>query len=337
MVKEVKIDDPLDILIIKSFDISKSGILKKESIIKSVKISDNASEGSISKRIEFMANPKKGKNYLIRVSRSNYKRNPEIKFEYHDADANATPLNIGQNQILREHTTDLKGAIQTWIDNLPELSPDYPAKAEDRYISKIAICESHILFSDLNNHLPGIGSDILERWEAYKKELIELDGLKEDLFSSIKGEITRCFEGLPLRFVFDDGHRLEDHECYLNPLSLYKVIMDLTSGDEGYKNHLRFLTWLKFNTPIVDKGNHVLWGEAITYMRVPARDHDLLKAGIPRFMEFFEDIASFELMTMSDEIIAKVNTLGKESGSIRRELKRVLLYASYPGNCEYLG
>ena len=79
MVEIVNIINPMDRAIIKSFNVSKSGILKKETIIKYVASSIRASEAAIAKRIETLCNDKK---YLIRPKRGDYRINPDYNFEF---------------------------------------------------------------------------------------------------------------------------------------------------------------------------------------------------------------------------------------------------------------
>ncbi|MCJ7445361.1 MAG: PadR family transcriptional regulator [Methanotrichaceae archaeon] len=236
----------------------------------------------------------------------------------------------------RQHTSELKEAIRHWIDNFYEPCQDYPAKSIDRGSSVITACESHHLFTDLAKHLPVLGSNICEGWDGYKMELAKLDELKESLFSSLRGGILKCFEGMNLRFIYDDENHLRDYECRLNPLSLYNVVMDLLLGQEGYDNHDRFLSWLQVNAPIIEKDDHVLWGETITYLMVPKKDRALLEAGVSRFMTFVEDIPSSEFSRIAVDIRAKVDSLKPERDRILSELKRTLSYSNFPGKCEYM-
>jgi hypothetical protein len=235
-----------------------------------------------------------------------------------------------------EHFSKLKEAIQTWIDDLSEPYPGFQT-GENSSGSIIAACEAHLLFQDLANHLPGLGIDVCEKWGSYKKELLKLDELKQNLISSLSIEILKCFNGLDLHFIYESEHHLADYECYLNPLILYDVVLQVESGEEGYDNHMRFLSWMENNAPIVEKGNYVLWGEVISYLRVPIKDRALLEAGVPKFLAFFKNIPDSEFMVMAENIIAKVDTLDNEREHILRELERAKLYASFPGECQYLG
>jgi hypothetical protein len=61
------------------------------------------------------------------------------------------------------------------------------------------------------------------------------------------------------------------------------------TGDEGFEYHLAFLSWLKNNTPIIEEGDHLLWGRVYTYLKVPKKDRAVLEAGIARFLDCTPD------------------------------------------------
>jgi len=336
-IKNVALNKDLEVAIIKYLGIQKDKKLSAGQIkqgLKKYNLREN--DKSIQKKIERMAKDGYLQYEELPSRKHLYYLNKEFNFRIessliepgNDSAPKTTEIETG-------HTSDLKAAIQTWIDNFSEPSQNYPEKMADRYSSVIAACKSHPLFSDLANHLPELGSNICDRWDEYKKELVKLDRLKEDLFLSLKAEILRCFEGMSLTFVYDDENCLRDYECSLNPLSLYNVVMELES-DEGYNNHLKFLSWLQCNAPIVEKDDQVLWGEVITYLRVPKRDRALLEAGVSRFVAFFEDIPVLEFPGKAKEIKTKVDSLKQERDQILLELKRVLLYTNYPGECKYM-
>jgi hypothetical protein len=337
MTKKVMIHDRVDILILRSFDLSDTNILKKQTIVKAVKLSEDIAERTIEKRIELMADERKDKKYLIRISNGTYKRNPDLEFEYINGAIDGINGSVkNQNPNTREHTSDLKDAIRACIDNLPHPSSDYPTKAENQYAAKITACESHLLFTDLIHHLAILDNEAISEWEEYKRGLMDLDVLKDNLFSSLRSNMLRCFEGLSLRFVPNDEEYLREYECSLNPISLYNIVIDVQSGEEGYHGYREFHSWLQNNAPVVEKGDHVLWGEVITYMKIPIGDRGLLEAGIPRFMEFFESLEDQEFIDMGKAIMGKVESLKQQKELIHRELQRTLLYASFPGDCEYL-
>lgn len=333
MKEQITIYEIVDKAIIRCFKVNtgqlSSGQIRKFVEQQNIKINDQ----TLTRKIQRMA---KDKHYLIshkiRPNKALYELNEgafDFIFEGPDLKTkDSTEKPTGSSQ---EHTSKLKEAIQTWINEFSEPSPDYPK----RYSSVIAACESHLLFSDLSNHLPELGSNICEKWDEYKKELIKFDRLKENLFFSLKEEILKCFEGLNLTFVYDDENYLRDYECSLNPLSLYNVVMELES-DEGYDNHHRFLSWLQCNAPIFEKDDHVLWGKEITYLKVPKKDRALLEAGVSRFMTFFEGIPVSKFPETAKEIKDNVDSLRQERDQILLELKRILFYANFPGECKYI-
>jgi hypothetical protein len=293
-------------------------------------------DNSIQKKIERMAEKSYLHKEVLTSGKYLYYLNKGINFRLEgsliESGNNSAPKTT---EAENRHNSDLREAIQAWIDNFTEPSHYYPEKRVNRSSSVIAACERHPLFSDLANHLPGLDSNICDKWGEYKQELIKLDRQKEDLFSSLKSEILRCFEGINLTFIYDGENYLKDYECSLNPLSLYNVVMELSS-DEGYDNHLRFLSWLQCNAPFVEKTDHILWGNVIPYLRVPKNDRTLLEAGVSRFIAFFEDIPILEFPEKAKEIKTKVDTLKQERDQILSELKRILFYTNYPGECKYM-
>lgn len=335
-IKNVIIHKDLEVAIIKCFGTKKDKKLSSGQIKQGLKKYNlRESDRSIQKKIERMAEEGYLHHEKLRSGKYLYYLNKEFNFRLESSliePGNDSAPKTTESET--RHTSDLKEAIQTWIDNFSKPCQDYPERRVDRYSSVIAACESHLLFSDLANHLPELGCSICEKWDEYKRELVKLDRLKENLFSSLKTEIMRCFEGMNLTFVYDDENYLGDYECSLNPLSLYNVVMELES-DEGYNNHFRFLSWLQCNAPIVEKDDYVFWGEVIAYLRVPKKDRSLLEAGVSRFITFFEDIPVLKFPEMAREIKIKADSLKQERDQILSELKRTLFYTNYPGECQY--
>ena len=280
---------------------------------------------------------------MITTRRGLYRTNSEKRFV--NAGVILTPRSEQESTVSTEvrnkHSADLKEAIQIWRDNLPEPKQYYTTPTWSS--SQIAVCESHVLFHDLVNHLPIAGSDICDRWTNYKKGIHKLDGLKETLRSSLEAEIRGCFEGMKLIFDhYDENCLTEDYESLIDPLTLYDVAINLDS-EEGDCKYNQFLSWLQSNSPIIEKGDRVQWGRAAfkmqdtIYIRVPMKDLHLLEAGVKRFMVFFEDLCNSRFLAMSIEIEAKVESLKSEREKILKELERILYYASFPGKCQYLG
>jgi hypothetical protein len=284
-----------------------------------------------------------GRNkYLVHLPLSDgdylYYINNEIEFIF--VKPPPLPLNRQDEGTITDRiaqSSKLKEAIQIWIGNLANPNPAFPTGADSQGSSVIAACESHLLFPDLTNHLPVLGIDVCARWSEYKKELVQLDKLKQNLISALSTGILECFDGLDLHFIYDNEHYRGDYDCYLSPLILYDVVLRLESNDEGYDHHMKFFSWLENNAPIVEEGDHVLWGKVIPYLRVPKKDRALLETSVPKFLAFFENIPSSEFITMARDIIATVDKLKSERDRILRELEQTLLYANLPGNCQYLG
>jgi len=303
-------------------------------VMKYIKI---RSKNSLYKKVQRMAE----KEYLLHLEDVDwnyiYYLNPDIEFILDGPDLKLlnTPVE-GASPAQVAHSSTLKEAIRAWIANLSIPDPGFPTGAGSQGSSVIAACESHLLFPDLANHLPVLGIDVCARWSEYKKELVQLDKLKQNLISALSTGILECFDGLDLHFIHDNEHYLEDYDCYLSPLILYDVVLRLESDDEGYNHHMKFFSWLENNAPIVEEGDHVLWGKVMPYLRVPKKDRALLDAGVPKFLTFFENIPSSEFTAMARDIIATVDNLKPERDRVLRELGQAMLYANFPGNCQYL-
>ena len=322
MTEEKKINDPMERAIIKSFDLSDTGILKRETIIKSAKISIEANEGAIAKRIEELTK----NEYLIHTSRGHYKKNPDYSFKFIDEPCSVV-ANKSKNVLkeeIREHTLNLKDAIRTWIYDFSEPCKEYPLDGGKLSSDIIHACESHVLFPDLTNHLPNMCSTVCSDWESYKKELEELDDLKGTLLRALGGEIRNCFEGLKFIFPYNDQYNL--------PEIVYNIVVGLQAGQEGYDSYENALYWLR-NTHIQEQSDHIFWGE---YLTVPAKNRDLLEKGVSEFITFFENAVDGEFNDLGRDIVIKVDSLKRKRDKIIRELDRLLKYTSFPGECEYL-
>jgi hypothetical protein len=338
MTEKIRLSKEVDKAIIMSLkvqpEIRLSSARITDYVMKYINIKDKR---NIYRKIERMAE----KRYLLHFEDVDgdyiYYLNPDIEYIPEGPDLKLlNDLMEGATPAQVEHTSVLKKAIRAWIDNLPEPNPGFPTIANSQGSPAIVACESHILFKDLANHLPAMGMDVCARWTDYKKELAQLDKLKQDLVSSLRTGILNCFEGLDLRFIYDMERYLEDYECRLGPATLYDVVIRLESGDEGYDNHMRFLSWLENNAPIVEKGDYVLWGETITHLRVPMKDRALLETGAMKFLVFFKNIPDSEFLVMAEGIIAKVDKLKSERGYILRQLEEAMIYANFQGECQYL-
>ena len=141
---------------------------------------------------------------MITSGRGYYRKNPDYSFVLTEAlvsGATDKTKEVSKEDI-REHSLNLKDAIRTWIYDLSITEPchEHPLVGGKSSSDVIAACENHVLFSDLTNHLPNLGSTVCSDWNTYKKELEELDKLKEILLFSIEDEIRKCFRGINLVF-----------------------------------------------------------------------------------------------------------------------------------------
>jgi hypothetical protein len=338
MDKEVcRINKDIEIVIITCFGPSRDKKLTAGLIKECTKKYIKETDSNIQKKIERMAKSE----YLLHEALANgdyiyyINNDKEFIFTHQPPEPLERQRTVAAND-LASHSFKLKEAIQTWIDNLSKPTPSSPVGGNSSN-SIISACEAHLLFQDVGNHLPGLGIDVCEKWRNYKEELLRLDEHKQHLYSSLKDEISKCFNGLDLHFIYDDEHHLEDYECYLNPLSLYDVVLGLVSGDEGFHNYEMFLSWLEFNAPIVENGDHVLWGEVVSYLRVPVKDRALLESGVPKFLAFLRNIQDSEYMGIAADITKKVDRLMPERERILKDLERAMLHANFPGECKYLG
>jgi len=241
MDKEVcELNKDIEIIIINSFGPNRDKKLTAGQIKAYTKKYIKESDSNIQKKIERMA--KSG--YLLHEKLANgdylyyIDSNKKFNFTHPPPEPLEHQILATANDVV-SHSYKLKEAIQTWIDNLPEPTPAY-LTGDNSSSSIIAACEAHQLFKDLGIHLSELGIDVCEKWRNYKEDLLRLDENKQHLSTSLEYEILKCFGGLKLRFVYDSEHHLVDYECYLNPLSLYNVIMGLESDEEGYDEYLGF-------------------------------------------------------------------------------------------------
>jgi len=230
----------------------------------------------------------------------------------------------------------LREAIQTCKDNLSEPSPHSKRTAAP---SVIAACEKHLLFSDLPNHLPESGIDALEKWCEYKDQLTKLDELKKDLISSLSTEILNCFEGLQLKFLYRDEEYsgyIPDYNLTFTPEYLYELVME-PDAEEHYYSCVEFLEDLK-NSPLIEiDDDYVEWGKGDVYLIVHKKDNELLRASVPKFIDFFEGfINDSKFREKAAKIHEKVDLLLKDRDYILKSLGESLLYTGFRGDCRYL-
>jgi hypothetical protein len=264
--------------------------------------------------------------------------NPEIDFILE-----GPPLRFLKNPIEGatssqvEHTSDLKEAIRTWINNLAEPNPNFRKKEnESDDLSAIDACESHVLFKDLSNHLPAMGFKICERWKEYKFHGFELLGLKMNLISSLKTGISECFEGLKFDFISNGKEYPSNHMYLLFSSYLYEGVISLVSGNDV--DHYNESISEEENDLLVfaKNGDHIICGENNFSLRVLSKDQALLEECLKKFLVFLKNIPNSEFMVMGQNTIAKVDQMKSEREKILTNLKEAMLYAYFPGRCKYL-
>jgi hypothetical protein len=245
-------------------------------------------------------------------------------------------------EVRRHHTENLHEAIKTWIVSFPEPKAEFLYGQDTGHINRynFKICESDILFCDLKNHLPQMGCSTLDDWLRYKQDTIGLEKLKDKLLLSIMEKISECFRGFKLMYVSDQDHGINDHECYLLPKLIYDLVFDFggrVPGQEAYDNHEMCVTQLQENTELVDK-NSAIWrlkgvGEMI---RVPREEREKLEEGITSFMNLVDNIMITELIRTGKDIMRKVEELKKMKEGMIKDLKDLLQYYCFQGECNYL-
>ncbi|MFZ2470529.1 MAG: hypothetical protein WAW52_01175 [Methanothrix sp.] len=315
-------------------DVKLSSAQIKEYISKFIKITRSAAYKKIERMREFeylLHEKDKSSNYIHWL-------NPEIDFILE-----GPPLKFLKNPIEGatsaqvEHTSYLKEAIRTWIDNLAEPNPNFLGTANGSdYSSVIDACENHVLFRDLSNHLPVMGIKICEQWKEYKFHNFELLGLKINLLSYLKNGISESFEGLKFDFTYNGKEYPSNYAYRLLSSDLYDMVISLESGN-GVDHYKESISKFENEFPVVVKnGDYIQWGGDRIFLRVPSKDKVLLEACLKKFLVFLKNIPDSEFMVMAKDIIAKVDQLKSEREHILRKLKEAMLYAYFPGKCQYL-
>lgn len=350
MAKVVDIDNVIDKAIIKSLQYNQDkfgakGLLAgaiKNSVREEFKI-DDAEE--VQSRIRVLY--KNG--YLTEIKPSKprkdnkriYALDKDTEFNYiceplpTECDSREIPA-----EIRRHHTVQLQEAIRNWILFLPEPDARYPFAPANRYQDDVKKYESHLLFKDLENHLPEMGKDVWSRWRKYKEEdLMKLQMMKEELLSLAKNEISRCF-GIRLRFISDSEYGINNYECNLLHRILYDLVLDLSGRvpvQEAYDNQVRYVGELRENAILVNKES-TIWklksGEVL--IKVPKEEHEILIKGIEAFLNLLENVEKPHLIKPGKEIKDRVDELNRKKEEMIKELADCLQYYSFPGECKYL-
>jgi hypothetical protein len=357
MAKKEMVYDIIDKAIIQCFGDTEN--LQRKTIIKKARKLCNKREANISKRVE--ARQKEPKNYLIRVSSGIYKLNPEFNFIFGREPLLSEAKDIAISSEGREaHTLVLKEAIENWINNFPN-----PPHLENAYLRLVEKCEDHLWFSDLCNHLPASGFDVLEKWQKYKKDVQDLDKFERDLSKMMEQDISKIFDGLELRFVENYNSLESDCQCSLPHLILRRAIerevLDLNDSmrledaetKEKYEeimddingalSNLAYDEELIKEMPLIEKGNSLLWGfepenwpPSIQILRLPKRDKEAFMRGKDQAISYFIHPPS-EIRNKVSELGRELKRLGQERENMLKELKRLLYCQCFSGDCRYLG
>jgi hypothetical protein len=236
------------------------------------------------------------------------------------------------------HTSDLKEAIRNWIDNLAEPNPNFRYEENGSYdLSIIDDCENHVLFRDLSNHLPVMGIKIFEQWEEYKQHLLfGLFGCKMELLSALKTGISECFEGLKFDFIYNGEELPGNHMYIIVSMDLYETVISLVSGTDAGHYKESISEYEKYFLVFAKDGDHITYGEGGFSLRVPSRDQALLEACLKKFLVFLKKVPESEFVVMGKDTIAKVDQMKSEREYILTKLKEAMLYAYFPGKCQYL-
>lgn len=313
---------------------------------------------TIGKRIAKM---EKKDQYLIKKSKGIYALNPICDFDIGDGEP--LPFETKSSEISIErrekHTLELKPVIEKWIKNFPcppHLEDTYQKNTYRGFSASIKVCEEHLLFSDLLNHLPESGFEVSDRWERYKNVIGELEKIEDHLMEMIEQNISQIFDKLPIKFV-NNSYLESDYQCRIPRLAFdfaleeytfeiryshavkkarddpeaYRIYNDLESS---ISNHaiIDFL-------PLVEKGESIIWGDDFTgphLLRIPKKDKDILMNGMDRALAAISD-PSTEISNGIIEIADRLKRLDQEREYMLKELQSSLYCQCFSGDCRYLG
>jgi hypothetical protein len=241
-------------------------------------------------------------------------------------------------EILRHHSEGLKDAIQQWIASFPAPNAGYPFDPDNKYQDGIKKCQDHLLFMDLENHLPEMGYKVWRDWGKYKEDLLKLQMMKEDLLVIIKNDISKCFKGIKLIFISTD-EGMGPYQCYMVQKILYNLVLDLSgriSGEEANDNYIDAIWGFKDHSEIIEK-DMIMWKIVDTFIIVPKEKRDLLIAGVENFKILVEDtIEKPYVKKEGKEIMRKIKDMERNRSELIGELQDALQYYTFPGECKYL-
>ncbi|MDD1754717.1 MAG: hypothetical protein LUQ63_03750, partial [Methanothrix sp.] len=79
------------------------------------------------------------------------------------------------------------------------------------------------------------------------------------------------------------------------------------------------------------------WGGDRILLSVAEKDQAILEGCIKNFSAFLINIPHSEFIVLAKYIIAMADRMKPERDYILRKLEESMLYANFPGKCEYLG
>jgi hypothetical protein len=348
MEKVIKICDQIDKALIEALQDAEGHILQRKALSRLVSKRIKENEGRIVKRIEKRS--KDPYNYFIKCDRGIYKLNLDIHFDpigepLPPKSTMANPISHRLNGDTAQdpyiiHTQELRSAIDYWINNFPQPTHIYPEKPATHYSYKVSLCENHILFEDLDNHLPLTGNNVLVEWDSYKAELEVIEGIKANLYNSTKQKVQECFKGLDLHLAIEmDESRLDTEyifesiasDLYKHYWSYYQFYRCI-GNDKGLPDiKYLFLDCDEFD--YIEKDGSIIWGNLIA---VPEEDKDKLAHSIGRLMGTLKNMPDNRFSYDINYLINKMECANSLRDIILSELRGVRLYPILPGDCQYL-
>jgi hypothetical protein len=366
MNEKVEINDPTDWTIIRSFYRAEKRILMLKKIVSIVRESSDKKDKAIEARIRNLVKKNYIIKYEYKSSQDTapddkkskgmprpglYGLNESLEFEYTGVilSSRLNPAEI-PDEIRRNHTKDLKVAISSWIQYFPEPTYNSLAKRDQLELSidgdenldplgldlsatgimpLVSLCEQHLLFSDLGNHLPNVGCDVFIKWENYKMELTELHEMHRALLISITAEVEewlrmsfRIYE-LPRSIRMSSEIASTICTLLLRFVSLDKLITDTFSSDP---------------IPCMRGGmTSAQLKEMLDIVDSPNRDNLNERKELAPFSRIVERILqNKKIMKSVNDFAVKIRDLEMERSTMIRDLEKALLYTSYPGECQYL-
>jgi len=365
MSDKAEINDPVDWAIIQSFNRAEKHILMLKTIISIVRESSDKKDKTIEARVWKLVE----KKYLVKCDSSSidtnhnpskndtvvkrrpglYGLNKNFEFEYTGI-SSTSKSDIAEvpDDIRRNHTIELKAAIENWIKYFPkptyrhlsgkkaQLDPatnldesGHPSKFNP-YSANIAACEQHLLFPDLSNHLPGIDCDACAIWEKNKKELSELDTMQDTLLDSITSEVERWLRNNVAFYMYEPRYRKIGYDL---ASCIFPLMMKYISGDKSEIEF--FLSSIPGNLMI--KMSSLDPKLILDCINAHRKDKCIAREELAAFSMIIESILQKKgIVGSAEKIMVKTRELELERSSLVSELEKALLYTSYPGSCQYL-